>query len=514
MMVDFEKLKHLVESGHTCISIVTHEEPEALSLVKDLAMETNRDLLVWSAGYGIREGLLAGQPPVKDTEMPDPALVYFANLEDSDICKTRDDTGHQKKENRYPICVTLDLAPHLERDVTTRLMRDTLYKLSAAGGTLIMIDSTDKIPEVIKTHTVSMELSYPNEEDIEGFIRSTLRKIHQKTPIEIGITKKGMKAIVRNLRGLTRRQAKSIIQSTVIEDRRFDDDDVNHVIAGKRQLLQGDGLLEYIETPLTIDEIGGMDNLKSWLRKRRDIFKDQARDFGLTAPRGVLMLGVQGAGKSLCAKAIAAGWQLPLLRMDPGALYNSYIGQSEQNLRKAFRQTEQMSPVILWIDEIEKAFASASSQSSDGGLSKRMFGSLLTWMQDHKEPVFIVATANDIEALPPELLRKGRFDEIFFVGLPKLKARKQIFSIHLKKRKRDLDKYDLAALAKATDGFSGAEIEQAVISGLYDSFYANQDLTTEGLLKAISETVPLSVTMREKIQHLYTWAEGRCTPAD
>jgi len=513
-MNDFEKLQHHVNSGHTCISIVTHEEPEALSLVMDLAMETKRDLLVWSAGFGIREGLLSAQPPVADTESPDPALVYFTNLEYSDICETQDHTGRRKKINKYPICVTLDLAPHLKNDVTLRLMRDAIHKLSAVGGTLIMIDASDKMPDVVKTHTVSIELSYPNEKEISDLVRATLRRIHQKTPIEIGITKDGMKAIIRNLRGLTRRQAEQIIQSTVAEDKRFDDDDVNHVMAGKRQILQGDGLLEYIETPLTVDQIGGMDNLKKWLKQRKDVFKDKASEFGLTAPRGVLMLGVQGAGKSLCAKAIAAGWQLPLLRMDPGALYNSFIGQSEQNLRKALRQAEQMSPVILWVDEIEKAFASASSQSSDGGLSKRMFGTLLTWMQDHKEPVFMVATANDIEALPPELLRKGRFDEIFFVGLPKHEARKKIFEIHLKKRQRNPQEFDLVALSDAADGYSGAEIEQAVISALYNAFYSEKELSTKIVLTAVKESVPLSVTMAEKIQDLYEWAEGRCVPAD
>jgi len=513
-MDDLEKLKQLVGSGYSCISIVTHEEPEALGLVKDLAMDTKRDLLIWSAGFGVREGLLTAQPPVKDTEMPDPALVYFSNLEYSDICKTEDPTGRSKKVNVYPICVALDLAVHLKRDVTLRLMRDTLAKLAAAGGVLIMIDSSDKIPEVIKAQTASLELSYPTEEELDDLVRVTLRNIHKKTPLEIGITKKGMKAVVRNLRGLTRRQAGQIIQSTVVDDNRFDDDDVNRIMAGKRRLLQGDGLLEYIETPLTIDQIGGMNNLKKWLSQRRDVFKDKAKDFGLTAPRGVLMLGVQGAGKSLCAKAIAAGWQLPLLRMDPGALYNSFIGQSEQNLRKALRQTEQMSPVILWIDEIEKAFASAASQSSDGGLSKRMFGTLLTWMQDHKEPVFVVATANDIEALPPELLRKGRFDEIFFVGLPKVDARQRIFEIHLDKRQRKHENFDVAALAKAADGFSGAEIEQAVVSALYNAFYAGKELSTKIVLKALEESVPLSVTMAEKIDALYAWAEGRCVPAD
>lgn len=513
-MDDFERLNQLISSGHSCISIVTNEEPQALSLVKDIAMETKRDVLLWSAGFGVREGLIVAQPPVKDTEMAEAALVYFSQLENSSICETQDNTGHRKKINKYPICVTLDLAGHLEKNVTLRLLRDVINKFSAVGGTLIMIDSSGKIPDVIKTQTASFELSYPNEEEIEELIRFTLRSIHRKTPIEIGITKKGMKSVVRNLRGLTQRQAEQIIKSTVTDDRRFDDNDVNHVIAEKRKLFHDDGLLEYIETPLTIDKIGGMNNLKKWLEQRKDVFRSNAKEFGLTAPRGVLMLGVQGAGKSLCAKAISAGWQLPLLRMDPGSLYNSFIGQSEQNLRNALRQTEQMAPVILWIDEIEKAFASAASQNSDGGLSKRMFGTLLTWMQDHEEPVFLVATANDIEALPPELLRKGRFDEIFFVGLPKPAARKKIFEIHLAKRKRDPKEFDLAALAEAAEGYSGAEIEQAVVSALYNAFYGDKVLNTEVILKAVKDTIPLSVTMAEKVQDLCDWAEGRCVPAD
>jgi len=226
------------------------------------------------------------------------------------------------------------------------------------------------------------------------------------------------------------------------------------------------------------------------------------------------MLGVQGGGKSLCAKAVATAWQQPLLRLDVGSLYNSYIGESERNLRKALRQTEFMAPVILWIDEIEKAFASAASQSSDGGLSKRMFGTLLTWMQDHKEPVFVIATANDIEALPPELLRKGRFDEIFFIGLPKKTARRKIFEIHLKKRKRDVSKYDLDELAEKSKGFSGAEIEQAVISALHDAYSDKADMTTEMIVGVLKTSPPISVTMREKVAELYAWAEGRCVPAD
>jgi SpoVK/Ycf46/Vps4 family AAA+-type ATPase len=226
------------------------------------------------------------------------------------------------------------------------------------------------------------------------------------------------------------------------------------------------------------------------------------------------MLGVQGAGKSLCAKAIATAWQRPLLRMDVGALYDQYIGQSERRLRDALRQAEMMAPIILWIDEIEKAFASAASRSTDGGLSQRMFGTLLTWMQEHREPVFLVATANDIEALPPELLRKGRFDEIFFVDLPGKPTRRRIFEIHLKKRHRDPARFNLNRLAEASEGYSGAEIEQAVIAALHDAYADKADLDTERLVKAVEASPPLSVTMAEHVAALRAWAKGRCVPAE
>jgi SpoVK/Ycf46/Vps4 family AAA+-type ATPase len=241
---------------------------------------------------------------------------------------------------------------------------------------------------------------------------------------------------------------------------------------------------------------------------------DQAVAFGITPPRGILMLGVQGAGKSLAAKAVATAWRRPLLRMDAGALYDRYIGESERRLREALQQTERMAPVVLWIDEIEKGFASAASQSTDGGLSKRMFGTLLTWMQEHTAPVFLIATANDIEALPPELLRKGRFDEIFFVGLPNLEARTQITSIHLKKRKRDPAHFDVASIAEASAGYSGAEIEQAIIAALNDAFAAHTQLATHHILDALKGSPPLSVTMSEKLEALQAWAVGRCMPAD
>jgi SpoVK/Ycf46/Vps4 family AAA+-type ATPase len=226
------------------------------------------------------------------------------------------------------------------------------------------------------------------------------------------------------------------------------------------------------------------------------------------------MLGVQGAGKSLAAKAVATAWQMPLMRMDVGALYDKYIGESEKRLRETLRQAEAMAPIVLWIDEIEKAFASAASRSNDGGLSQRMFGTLLTWMQERRGQVFTIATANDIEALPPELLRKGRFDEIFFVDLPTAEARGQILSIHLKKRNRDPAKFDLAAMSAASEGYSGAEIEQAILGGLHNAFTAKTELQTQHVIDALALSPPISVTMAERIAGLRLWARGRCVPAD
>jgi SpoVK/Ycf46/Vps4 family AAA+-type ATPase len=303
------------------------------------------------------------------------------------------------------------------------------------------------------------------------------------------------------------------IIEAITNDQKFDDHDINAVIASKRRMLQKAGLLEYVQTPLDLSEIGGMNNLKKWLNQRKDAFTTDAEKFGITAPRGVLMLGVQGAGKSLCAKAIATAWKQPLLKLDPSVLYGSYIGESERNLREALKQTEMMSPVILWIDEIEKAFASAASRSADGGLSQRMFGTLLTWLQEHEAPVFVVATANDIAALPAELLRKGRYDEIFFVNLPDEEVRKEIFSIHIKKRSRDPEQFDLNKLAKESEGYSGSEIEQAVISALHEAYSENEDIKTETIMNALKNSPPLSVTMKEHVEALLEWSKGRCVPA-
>lgn len=495
-MNDFEQFEELVNGRYRCISIVTHEERYALEIVRQAALSLKRDVWIWSVSQGVREGLLAGSPSVAETDTAAAGLANLAGTKPGSIC------------------VTLDLADHLKSGKALRVLRDMIDSLGNTGITLVMIDGSDNLPEVIRAYARPFEISFPDEKELHEITRATLQRIHNKTPIEVGISQKGLDTIVRNLRGLTRRQAVRIITDTVVADQRFDDDDINVVITGKRQMIQRGGLLEFIKTPLDLSEIGGMKHLKRWLNQRKDAFSSDAAEFGLQPPRGVLMLGVQGAGKSLCAKAIATAWHQPLLRLDPGSLYASFIGESERNLRDALRQTETMSPVILWIDEIEKAFASAASRSADGGLSQRMFGTLLTWLQERESAVFVIATANDIGALPPELLRKGRFDEIFFVDLPEPDVRKEIFGIHLKKRGREPADFDLEALADTAEGRSGSEIEQAVISALHEAYSNKSKLDTAGIITALQNSPPLSVTMAESVQCLRAWAKNRCVPAD
>lgn len=497
-MNDVERITKLVKSGCSFISIVTYEEQYVLDVIRTAASDIKSDMWIWSVADGVRDGtgVLDDSLVINNTESPEAGLNNLAGAKEGTIC------------------VTLDLCEYLKDAKNQRLLRNIINKFEKTNRSLIMIDSKDSLPGVLRSYVKPFEVSFPDEQELRGIITTTLKNIHQKKPLEVGISRKGLDAIVRNLRGLTRRQAREIIHDTVAHDSRFDDEDINVVIAGKRRMIQQGSLLEYVEAPLDLSEIGGMKHLKKWLKQRENSFTDEADKFGLSAPRGVLMLGVQGAGKSLCAKAIATAWQQPLLRLDPGTLYASYIGESERNLRLALQQAEMMSPVVLWIDEIEKAFASAASRNADGGLSQRMFGSLLTWLQEHKQPVFVIATANDIEALPPELLRKGRFDEIFFVDLPSKETREQIFAIHIRKRRRDPEKFDIVKLSEAASGFSGAEIEQAVISALHQAYDEKSELNTEKIINAVKASPPLSVTMVEKVQQLRQWAKNRYVPAD
>jgi SpoVK/Ycf46/Vps4 family AAA+-type ATPase len=368
-------------------------------------------------------------------------------------------------------------------------------------------------PELSKDVTV-IDFGLPGPDDFNKLLDRIIEDVKNNPKVKIELGPEGRERLISAARGLTLKEAENVFAKTLVSDGRLSDDDVNIVFSEKQQVIKKSGLLEYYESQEKFSDVAGLENLKAWLRKRAIAFTDRAHKFGLPPPRGALLLGVQGCGKSLCAKAVSGLWNVPLLRFDVGRMFSSLVGSSEENIRRAIQVAESVAPVILWVDEIDKALAgAASSAGSDGGTAARVFGTLLTWLSEKTSPVFVIATANDISRLPPELLRKGRLDEIFFVDLPTAVERREIFRIHLEKRGRKVAAFDLEELAAVSEGFNGAEIEEAVIAGLFDAFSSGTDLSTPILKAAIAETVPLSKTMSEELNRLRTWAVGRSRPA-
>jgi len=498
-MRNVTRLVALLQSRPPCVTITSADEPDVLRIVHDAATELRMDVWEWSVARGLRQAEFVDAPAVPDTNTLHDALIAVS------------------RQTQPTLVVLLDPCPHLDDrgdQPALRILREQIFRFDQTGGTFILIDPTGKWPAGIEQIGHPFDIEPPDDAKLKSLIKQTAQQFHQQRPIRAGLAPHELELIIRNLRGLSAWDARQIIRQAIADDMQLSGADANSILAAKRKRLQSQGMLEFIEAPVSLDEIGGLRRLKAWLAARQNAFRAEAAKFGLIPPRGMLMLGVQGAGKSLSAKAVATAWQRPLLRLDVGALYDRYVGESERRLRDTLRQAEMMAPIILWIDEIEKAFASAASHSVDGGLSKRMFGTLLTWMQEHRSAVFLIATANDIAALPPELMRKGRFDEIFFVDLPTLEARHQIVQIHLKRRGRNPKKFEIAEIAEACDGFSGAEIEQAILSALHEAFSQQQELTTEHVMTAIRGTKPLSVTMAESVASLRAWASGRCEMAD
>jgi AAA+ superfamily predicted ATPase len=492
-----DTLKNLIQAGNPIISMETPDEPRAVQIVRAVAEGTKLPLIEWSVTGG-----LVTVPPEGTRKLVDPGKPVEALA-----CV---------KQTIYPaIFVFKDLGPHCKDPKVVRSIRDLYFSPDSRLWTLILIDAAPLPPEVSRL-AVSLDVGWPDEREIEEIVKKTVQDVQRRSleAVESKLNKREMEILVQTLRGLTSEEASRVVSGAICVDNVLDRSDLVRVVDAKRNLLGTTGCLESIAADVSPDEIGGLNNLKRWLNLRHGGFSAEARKFGLDPPRGILLLGVQGCGKSLCAKVVASAWRMPLLRMDPGVLYQKFIGESEARLREALRQAESMSPVVLWIDEIEKAFAAAGSDSADGGLSQRMFGTLLSWMQDHRSPIFLIATANNLSRLPPELMRKGRFDEIFFVDLPGPREREKIFAIHLIKRQREKGKFDVARLVAASDGFTGAEIEQAVISGLYSAYSEKTECTTEHILAAIGATKPLSVVMREQVELLRAWSQGRCVMAD
>jgi hypothetical protein len=406
-----------------------------------------------------------------------------------------------------------DFAKHLDDPVVVRQLREVVQLFARKRSTLVLSGDDVNLPPGIAHDAVFYDLKLPGLDELQQVVMEVVRSLKGKNRIEVHIQESELRQLVQALSGMTLNQARQVIAYAALEDGKLTAQDINRVLERKAQVIRERGLLEYVPVDDSILELGGFAGLKKWLARSRLGFSSQAQEWNLKPPKGVVIVGIQGCGKSLAAKAIAHEWKMPLLKLDAGRLYDKYVGESEKNFRQAIQLAESMSPTVLWIDEIEKSIGANNGGDADGGLSKRLLGSFLTWMQEKSQEVFVVATANDLSQLPPELLRKGRFDEIFFVDLPDVQERGAIFRIHLKQRRQSPQNLDMPSLIAATEGFSGAEIEQAVIAALYRALSLSKPLDSALLLEEIKSVIPLSVSRREDLEYLRTFAKERFVSA-
>jgi ATP-dependent 26S proteasome regulatory subunit len=497
-----DELEVLIRARYPVIYIVSWEELRVERHLRRIADERGKRLYVWSVTSGMRRAdTPPGQAKQKGLSDPVEALEQVIEHKEPAIYLFHDFHAFLRPSQQCNLA-------------NIRKMREVARALSDSYKTLVICSPLLELaPELEKDVTV-VDYPLPESDEVDSLLQHICAEVTEHTSVEIRIGKADREALIRAASGLTLQEAENVFAKTLVNDGRLTADDVSTVFAEKQQIVRKSGLLEYFDPAEGLEDLGGLDMLKEWMRRRSKAFTDGARRFGLPAPKGVLLVGVQGCGKSLCAKAVSREWRMPLLRFDVGRVFSSLVGSSEENVRRAIAVAEGVAPAVLWVDEIDKAFAGTSgSAGSDGGTSARVMSTFLTWLSEKSKPVFVLATANDITQLPPELLRKGRLDEIFFVDLPDASERKLIFSIHLAKRGRKPEGFDIDALGAAAEGFSGAEIEQAVISALYDAFYLGRDIETADVLHSVGETVPLSKTMSEGISGLRSWAEGRARPA-
>lgn len=489
------EIEVLIRAKYPIIYVVSWEERRVEESVRRICGDLKRNLHTWSVTSGMR-------PPVQRTSGPDKPATLAAELEALALV-------HEAPE--HTVFFLRDFHAFLKDYRVVRLLRDLSFRLRTRAQTLIIISPTLNLPVELEKDVTVLEFALPEAEEIEKTLEKVIEAVKDDPKIHSKLKKQERELIVKSAQGLTLDEIENVFARSLVTKRGFD---LDAILEEKKQIVRKSGLLEYYPATNRLEDVGGLELLKGWLDQRDSAFTDKAKAFGIPAPKGVLLLGVQGCGKSLVAKAIAAAWHLPMLKMDVGRIFGSLVGQSEENMRRAIRISESVAPCILWADELEKGFSGVSGSGvSDSGTTARVFSTFLTWMQEKTKPVFLIATANDVTKLPPEMLRKGRFDEIFFVDLPDEKEREQIVDIHLKKRKRDPAKFDLKKLGTAMEGFSGAEIEQVVVGSLYTAFEAGRDITTDDLLAEAKVMVPLSVMMEEEIDELRTWAEMRTRPA-
>ena len=489
-MSDLNDLRMLLDSRYPIVVIETWEELRALDLIRRLGMKEGRPVFAWNAVDGLRRLEFDEGLSQKHTSEPDAMLGQIRGTSQPGI---------------YALC---DIHPFLDGEPkNVRLIKEIALHHERLQHTLVLISHQFTIPAEVRRYCTRFSLSMPDEKQLEHIVQDEARRFKKEKGERVRANRESLDRLVRNLRGMSADDARKLARGAIIQDGAITEDDLPEVNKAKFALMEMDGVLSYEYDTESFAHVGGLDGLKQWLGKREKAFHGDA---GIDSPRGVMLVGVQGGGKSLAAKSVAGLWGLPLLRLDMGAIYNKFFGESERNVREALAMAETMSPCVLWIDEIEKGIAVGDN---DGGTSRRVLGTLLTWMAENTSKVFMVATANDIERLPPELIRKGRLDEIFFVDLPSPPVREIIFRIHLQKRHQDAERFDLPTLAEHSDGFTGAEIEQAVVAGLYSASAAGTVLDQTMLEAELAATVPLSVTMAEPLARLRHWCQSRAVSA-
>lgn len=483
-------IETLIRARYPLIYVVSFEENRVESELLRITQNRKKQIYKWSITNGLEnpDGSFLG-------EFKDPIKVLEYILQ-SDI---------------NGVFVMKDYHPYLNEPVVIRKLRDVAHSLKTSMKNVVFLSPVLKVPVELEKEISVVDYNLPGKEEIGRIVKDISESIGEADKLEISKNPMLLQKVVEAALGLTAEEAENVFAKSLVKTGDFN---LKIILSEKEQIIRKSGVLEYCHVNENMKGVGGLDELKKWLNKRGKAFTPEARDFGLPEPRGVLLLGIPGCGKSLTAKAISSMWQLPLLKLDVGKVFSSLVGSSEENVRRAIQTAESIAPSILWLDEMEKGFSGlGSSGQTDGGTTARVFGTFLTWLQEKKTPVFVVATCNNVSQLPPELLRKGRFDEIFFVDLPSKEERKDIFKIHLEKRNRDSKGFNIEKLAEKSIGFSGSEIEEIIISSLYDAFDDGKELDQSYIEKTIENMVPLSQTMEDQIKGTREWAKIRAKKA-
>jgi SpoVK/Ycf46/Vps4 family AAA+-type ATPase len=491
MKNDIRDLVLVLESRLRLVLIESWDERRVLETLTGLAVSKGLTLHVWSVTEGLRHMAFGGEA-----------------LDAGESCEAEVALKRVKHDPLGGLYVFCDLHPFLDEPRLVRLLKEIAIAQESSAPTLVLVSHALKLPAEVQRYAARFSLTLPSEEELLGIVRDEATRWSERNRgARVRTDNRTLQQVVKNLRGLSHAEARSLAHSLICDDGAITQDDLPELNRKKFELLNMEGVLGFEYKTARFADVGGLANFKRWLGERQAAFLAGS---SLDMPRGVMLVGVQGGGKSMAAKAVAGLWGLPLLRLDFACLYNKFFGETERNLREALKLAEQMTPCVLWMDELEKGLATGEM---DGGVSQRLLGTLLTWMAERDAPVFIVATANAVDRLPPELLRKGRFDELFFIDLPDEPTRAEIFRIHLARRELKADDFDLSALARASDGFSGAEIEQVVVSAVYAGQAQSRGPDQGMLLECIRATSPLSVVMAEKLDELRGWAAGRAVLA-